>query len=118
MTVLKSQQQWNRFWWPPLWFWTTRAVFICACMYEFRKVRIKGARRFYFVVALLFRANVQTHLGDASIREGVSNRDITVIEMRGHIGERKLFWKISKFIWNKFYATILSSCFPTSTKCW
>ena len=28
--------------------------------------------------ALLFRDNVQTHLGGASIREGTSNRDITV----------------------------------------
>ena len=41
-------------------------------------VRIWGARRFYFVWALLFRDNVQTHLGGASIREGASNRDITV----------------------------------------
>ena len=24
------------FWWPPLWFWATRTVFSCACMYEFR----------------------------------------------------------------------------------
>ena len=43
------------------------------------EVRIWGARRFYFVWALLFRDNVQTHLGGASIREGASNRDITVI---------------------------------------
>ena len=42
------------------------------------EVRIWGARRFYFVWALLFRDNVQTHLGGASIREGASNRDITV----------------------------------------
>ena len=47
-------------------------------MYEFRKVHIKGARRFYFVGALLFRDNVQIHLGGASIRVGASNRDITV----------------------------------------
>ena len=24
------------FWWPPLWFWATRTVFSCVCMYEFR----------------------------------------------------------------------------------
>ena len=65
MTVQTSQQQWNRFWWPPLWFWSTRAVFNCVCVYEFREVRIRGARRFYFVGALLFRDNVQTHLGRA-----------------------------------------------------
>ena len=47
-------------------------------MHELHKVRIRGARRFYFVGALLFRDNVQTHLGGASIREGTSNRDITV----------------------------------------
>ena len=35
----------------------------CACVYEFRQVRIRGARRFYFVGALLFHDNVQTHLG-------------------------------------------------------
>ena len=45
------------------------------------EVRIWGARRFYFVWALLFRDNVQTHLGGASIREGASNRDITVYAM-------------------------------------
>ena len=50
-----------------------------ACVYEFRKVRIRGARRFYFVGALLFHGNVQTHLGGTSIREGTSNRDITVL---------------------------------------
>ena len=44
-------------------FWATRAVSKCACMYEFRKVRIRGARRFYFLGPLLFRDNVQTHLG-------------------------------------------------------
>ena len=53
-------------------------MFNCACVYEFREVRIRGARCFYFVGALLFRDNVQTHLGGASIREGASNRDITV----------------------------------------
>ena len=35
----------------------------CAYAYEFHKVRIRGAWRFYFVVALLFRDDVQTHLG-------------------------------------------------------
>ena len=63
MMVWTSQQQWNRFWWPPMWFWATRAVFKCACVYEFRNVRIRCARRFYFVGALQFRHNVQTHLG-------------------------------------------------------
>ena len=63
MTVWTSQQQWNRFWWPPLWFWATHAMFNCACVYEFRKVCIRGAQRFYFVGALLFLDNVQTHLG-------------------------------------------------------
>ena len=52
--------------------------YLTACVYEFRQVRIRGAWCFYFVGALLFRDNVQTHLGDASIREGASNRDITV----------------------------------------
>ena len=66
-------------WWPPLWFLSTRDVFNCACVYEFREVCIRGARRFYFVGALLFRDNVQTHLGGASIRGGASDRDITVI---------------------------------------
>ena len=47
-------------------------------MYEFRKVCIRGARRFYFVGALLFGDNVLTHFGGASIREGSSNRDIMV----------------------------------------
>ena len=48
-------------------------------MYEFRKVRIRGARRFYFVGALLFRDNVQTHLGGGGGGGGgASNRDITV----------------------------------------
>ena len=47
--------------------------------YVFRNIRIGGTRRFYFVGALLFRDNVQTHLGGTSIREGASNRDITVI---------------------------------------
>ena len=53
-------------------------MFNCACVYEFRKVCIRGARRFYFVGALLIRDNVQTHLGGASIRGSASNRDITV----------------------------------------
>ena len=53
-------------------------MFNCACVYEFPKVSIGGTRRIYFVGALLFRDNVQTHLGGASIREGASNRDITV----------------------------------------
>ena len=61
MTVQTSQQQWSRF-------WSTRAGFNCACVYKFRKVRIRGARRLYFVKALLFRDNVQTHVGGASIR--------------------------------------------------
>ena len=78
MTVQTSQQQWSRFWWPPLWFWATRAVFNCACVYEFRKVGIRGAWRFYFVGALPFRDNVQTNLGGASIKQDASNRDITV----------------------------------------
>ena len=47
-------------------------------MHEFRKVHIRGTRRFYFVGALLFRDNVQTHLGGAFIRVGTSNRDVTV----------------------------------------
>ena len=37
MTVETSQQQWNRFWWPPLWFWATHAVFNCACVYKILK---------------------------------------------------------------------------------
>ena len=53
-------------------------MFNCACVYEFREVCIRGAGRFYFVGALLFRDNVQTHLWGASIRGGASNRDITV----------------------------------------
>ena len=69
----------KRFWWLPLWFWATRALFNCACVYEFREVRIRSAQRFYFVGALLFRDNVQTDLEGASIREGASNRDITVL---------------------------------------
>ena len=52
-------------------------MFNCACVYEFREVRISGAQRFYFVGALQFHDNVQTHLEGASIREGASNRDIT-----------------------------------------
>ena len=59
----KSQQQWNRFWWPPLWFWATRAMFNCACVYEFCKVRIRGVWHFYFVGVLLFCDNVETYLG-------------------------------------------------------
>ena len=43
-----------------LWFWATRVMFNCACVYEFRKVRIRGPRRFYFVGALLFHDNVLT----------------------------------------------------------
>ena len=57
-------------------------MFNCACVYEFREVCIRGARCFYFVGALLFRDNVQTHLGGASIREGASNRDITVMPVK------------------------------------
>ena len=60
----RSQQQWNRFWWPPLWFWATRAVFNCACVHEFRRVRFRGARCFYCWGALLFRDKVQTQLGE------------------------------------------------------
>ena len=73
------------FWWAPLWFWATRAVFDCACVHKLRKVRIRGTRRFYFVRALLIRGNVQTHLGGASIREGASNRDITVIFIQENV---------------------------------
>ena len=58
-------------------------MFNCACVYEFCKVHIIGTRRFYFVGALLFHDNVHTHLGGASIREGASNRDITVVSL-GH----------------------------------
>ena len=61
-------------------------MFNCACVYEFREVRIRGARCFYFVGALLFRDNVQTHLGGASIREGAYNRDITVLGLSGCMG--------------------------------
>ena len=65
-------------------------------MYEFHKLRIRGTRRFYSVGALLFRDNVHTHLVGthlgvggggggrwlgASVREGASNRDITVIPL-------------------------------------
>ena len=38
-------------------------MFNCACVYEFRKIHIRGARRFYFVGALLFPDNGQTHMG-------------------------------------------------------
>ena len=40
-----------------------KGVFNCACVYAFCEVPIKGAQRFYFVGALLFCDNVQTHLG-------------------------------------------------------
>ena len=56
-------------------------MFNCACAYEFRKVRIRGTQRFYFVGAILFCDNVQTHLGGVSVREGASNRDITVVSV-------------------------------------
>ena len=62
MTVCTTQQQWNRLWWPPLWFWATHAVLNYACVYEFCKVSIRGAWCFHFVGALLIRDNVQTHL--------------------------------------------------------
>ena len=104
------------FWWPPLWFVATRAVFNCACAYEFRKFGIRGARCFYFVGALLFRDNVQTHLGGASIWEGASNRDITVLVykigmMTSNQGshrvwrtwktwKNKIFWKSHGKSWN------------------
>ena len=37
-------------------------------VYGFRQVIIRSARRFYFVGALLFCDNLQTHWGGASIR--------------------------------------------------
>ena len=40
------------------------AMFNCACVYEFRKVRIRGTRHFHFVGVLLFHSNVQTRLGE------------------------------------------------------
>ena len=43
----------------------------CACVYEFHKICIRGARRFYFVGVQLFRDNVQTHLGALLLGRGL-----------------------------------------------
>ena len=70
-----------------------------ACVYEFCEARIRGARRFYFVGALLFCDNVQTQLGGggggASIREGASNRDIRVCEFKLELQPEQLNWVLT-----------------------
>ena len=69
----------------------------------FRNVQIRDTRRFYFVGALLFCDNVHS-LGGASIREGASNRDITVptFLIRNIQGISKMLSNLSSAHWLNF----------------
>ena len=53
----------NRLSWLPWWSWATMSCLNYLFVYGFRQVLIRSARRFYFVGALLFCDNFQTHLG-------------------------------------------------------
>ena len=64
--------------WLPLRSWATYLVLEICFVYGFRQVLLWSSGRFYFVGAILFSDKLQTHFGGASIREGASNKDITV----------------------------------------
>ena len=67
-------------------------------MYEFRKVHIWGARRFYFVGGATIPWQCADSFGGASIREGASDRDITVCQVQPKIESHRLINDTDIFI--------------------